>query len=70
MRDARQEDPFLRLAVLVSRIQDVLSVPAARCLIIFAKDAASAIADDLNSRGFMPGHRQPFHGPMVARIAK
>jgi hypothetical protein len=29
-----------------------------------------AIADNLNSRGFAPGHGKPFHGPMIARIAK
>jgi hypothetical protein len=29
-----------------------------------------AIADDLNSRGFTPSYGKPFHGPMVARIAK
>ena len=29
-----------------------------------------AIADDLNSRGFAPGYGKPFHGPMIARIAK
>lgn len=28
------------------------------------------IADNLNSRGFAPGYGKPFHGPMVARIAK
>ncbi len=29
-----------------------------------------AIADNLNSRGFAPGYGKPFHGPMIARIAK
>lgn len=29
-----------------------------------------AIADNLNSRGFVPGYGKPFHGPMIARIAK
>ncbi len=29
-----------------------------------------AVADDLNSRGFAPGYGKPFHGPMIARIAK
>ena len=29
-----------------------------------------AIADNLNSRGFTPGYGKPFHGPMIARIAK
>jgi len=29
-----------------------------------------AIADNLNSRGFTPGYGQPFHGRMIARIAK
>jgi hypothetical protein len=28
------------------------------------------IADNLNSRGFTPGYGKPFHGPMIARIAK
>jgi len=28
------------------------------------------IADELNSRGFVPGYGKPFHGPMVSRIAK
>jgi DNA invertase Pin-like site-specific DNA recombinase len=31
---------------------------------------SKAIADCLNSRGFTPGYGKPFHGPMVARIAK
>ena len=29
-----------------------------------------AIADNLNSRGLAPGYGKPFHGPMIARIAK
>jgi len=29
-----------------------------------------AIADNLNSRGFAPGYGKPFHGSMIARIAK
>lgn len=29
-----------------------------------------AIADNLNSNGFTPGYGKPFHGPMIARIAK
>jgi len=29
-----------------------------------------AIADNLNSRGFVPGYGKPLHGPMIARIAK
>jgi DNA invertase Pin-like site-specific DNA recombinase len=29
-----------------------------------------AIAENLNSRGFSPGYGKPFHGPMIARIAK
>lgn len=29
-----------------------------------------AIADNLNTRGFAPGYGKPFHGPMIARIAK
>ena len=29
-----------------------------------------AIADNLNARGFAPGYGKPFHGPMIARIAK
>jgi hypothetical protein len=29
-----------------------------------------AIADNLNSHGFAPGYGKPFHGPMIARIAK
>jgi DNA invertase Pin-like site-specific DNA recombinase len=29
-----------------------------------------AIADNLNSRGFVPGYGRPFHGPMITRIAK
>jgi len=29
-----------------------------------------AIADNLNARGFAPGYGRPFHGRMIARIAK
>ncbi len=32
--------------------------------------SCQTIADNLNSRGFTPGYGQPFHGPMIARIAK
>jgi hypothetical protein len=33
-------------------------------------DTCQTIADNLNSRGFAPGYGKPFHGPMIARIAK
>lgn len=32
--------------------------------------SCQAIADNLNSRGFTPGYGKPFHGRMIARIAK
>ena len=34
------------------------------------RHSCQTIADNLNSRGFTPGYGQPFHGPMIARIAK
>ena len=33
-------------------------------------DTCQVIAANLNSRGFAPGYGRPFHGPMIARIAK
>jgi DNA invertase Pin-like site-specific DNA recombinase len=32
--------------------------------------SCQAVANNLNSRGFVPGYGQRFHGPMIARIAK